>query len=320
MYKILLNAVKLFFVLLVFSSCKEYVSPFVFPIEETLYAEEKEIDEVIHAVASRVVGDYLFVSSFGSKTVMHVYKLPELTFVRKFADIGRGPEEIPGAADICSSTSNYLYVRGYKDDSIDKFEVDSLSNTKRLKVYDLEISKAYNNTHVVNDSLFVFHTLSTIYIYDLINNKITHRMDFKGIEDEEKYGLLIEGFGHLIANDSLLVFFYRNKRQIDVYDIHTMKIIQRIHDKKAPERYGNSGNPYTHQIGARIGEEYLFSLYSGSYKDDTTFRLSVEVFDLDRKPVAKYHLNKPMFCWTVSEKHRMIIGFTSDFNFRFYKY
>ena len=77
----------LFIGLFSFFSCTDNAVPILFPEEKTLTAIEVPVNELFSADFMTKKSDYLFMISTQSDTMIYMYSLPDLKFVRNFGDL-----------------------------------------------------------------------------------------------------------------------------------------------------------------------------------------------------------------------------------------
>lgn len=197
-----------------------------FPVEKSLFAERVKVNEVFSLSKMMYKGDYLFVSDARSnENLIHQYSLPDFKCVYEGGSKGQAEDEFQIFPVFCNTPADKVYIWGYTMFSIRSFTLDNAGQLTFERKYDLPISgDMYNDIHVVRDSILVMNEVSQLAIkkINLNNQQIIGEIKFK--KDEHNESFFCENSGYMAANDSLIVYAYRYKKQIDIYDMGDMKL------------------------------------------------------------------------------------------------
>jgi len=267
-----------------------------------------------------IIDNILIISSSDSDSsgnMLHLYKLPDVEYLYSASGKGRGPNEFYSFPMIVQTTHlDRLYLWGYTPLTIKEWSIknDSLS---LINTYILGKYENFNQLHIAQDSLFIYSAIPgdfSIKKYNINENKETGKISFKIDEHHQPY--YSSNYGLVAANESVIVYAYRYKKQFDIYDILSLKLKKRItgnyDDKPINMDDFNSNVQYYTNIVA--GEKYFYALYRGRPgKERTVNSDSIEVFDYDGNPICKYTFDICPQYFTIDESNNMLYGFSANF-------
>ena len=104
---------------------------------------------------------------------------------------------------------------------------------------------------------------------------------------------LSDGDGVMAANDSVIIVAYHYKKQIDIYDVSTLKLKKRLIGDYRPQKLTDdfTENKY-HYVDIVAGKKRFYALYRGCRNKDAKENSDIlESFDYDGNPVIKYKFN-----------------------------
>jgi hypothetical protein len=312
-----LNVMKIIYTvfIVIVASCSDYQKreDIVFKNIEHLCADTVYLQNVFDPRFVTLTNGILTLTSYQSSPMLHFYETPSLKYLYSTGIKGGGPYDFQIFPMICQNTgSDTLYIWGYTPMTIKSFSVhkNSLSLVKSYKLNDYE---SFNNQHVIRDSIFLYSTSEDISIkkYDLEANVGIGELSFK--TDAHGQPLFSEDYGLFTANDSVIVYAYQYKKQIDIYDINSLQLKIRITGKY---KYEPPVFDYTRNVlyytGIVAGNKYFYVMYRGINSKNVPLNNDIiEVFDYDGNPVVKYIFDDitPQI-FTVDEINHYIYGYS----------
>ena len=289
-----------------------------------LKAEMVEVNEIFSPDFMTLKGNNLVISSSRSKqTMLFVYSVPSLVFKSDFGSKGKGPWEIQLFPMFCESPGSAdLYVWGYSPVTIKKISISENGKVGYKGDITLKGYEAFNNMTIIGDSTFVFYLPDALTIkkYDLVNKK---ENTITLSEDNHRESYFYSNRGYMVANESTLIYSYLFKKQIDIYDLSTLKLKTRISDDK---RYpkptpGDFSSVIYHYVGLYAGEKYFYALYDGKKWDTEVNRLLfLEVYDYEGNAIIKYSFDIAPRLFVVDERNSKIYGFNEEYEDNLLRY
>jgi hypothetical protein len=299
------------------ASCNNNSSKIVFDYVENKSVDTIPIQHIFIPTFMTLTQDLLTITSYGSGEMLHFYKTPALKYLYSTGRNGQGPHEFQAFPMIGQTTSaNKLYIWGYTPITIKEWIVrnDSLvlNETYRLNHYE-----NFNQLHVVQDSIFVYSAIPSDFSIKKYNLKANREIGKIALKmDEHQQPFYSSNYGLVAANDSFIVYAYYYKKQIDIYDVFSLKLKKRIsgnYDYQTPI-VGDNDNNIQQYINVVAGQQYFYALYQGrSSKNKTINSDVIEVFDYNGNPVAKYTFDICPQIFTIDETNHILYGY----NFKF---
>ena len=286
---------------------EEKIEPF--PVEKSLQAEKIKVNEVFFLDGIKVKKGSIFaLDSKSTDTLWYQYSLPKFQCIYKGGRKGGAEDEFQISPTLCKTVSDKVYIFGYTPFLIKSFTLDSnnhLSLEKKLElpVYD-EIP---NHMNVVNDSLLIYSTVPNKLDIEKVNlntRQITGRILIE--QENHKENFFDKNRGHLAANDSLIIYAYTYKKQIDFYRINDMILCKRLVDDTVIPHIvmGNFKETIFHQRELVAGKHYFyircFKKGGGCF---------IEVYDYSGHSIARYELDILLYTFDVDEANRTIYGY-----------
>ena len=310
MNRIIYMLVSLLFVACVERKSQQNVEPF--PVTKSLCAERVEVDEIFNLSMIMWKEKYLFVTDIWSNdTMLYQYSLPEFKCVYKGGAKGQAEDEFQIFPVLCKTPINKVYIWGYTPFTIKSFTIDNMGGLSMKKEYKLPAyTDMYNDMHVVRDSILIVKEIAQLAIrkINLNNQEVIGEILFE--KDEHNETFFSENSGYMIANDSLIIYAYKYKKQIDFYGIDDMKLKKRL--------FGNDAMPQIVLYDLENSVQYCYGLLAG--KDYFYVRCPVkeegkehvEVYDYLGHSIAKYELDNMLGAFAVDEQNRVIYGYNSE--------
>jgi hypothetical protein len=285
-----------------------------FPVEKSLFAEKVKVNEVFSLSKMMCKGNYLFASDVRSnENLIHQYSLPDFKCVYKGGSKGQAEDEFQIFPIFCNTPADKVYIWGYTMFSVKSFTLDNAGQLSFERKYDLPMSgDTYNDVHVVRDSILVMKEVTQLAIkkINLNNQQMIGEIKFK--KDEHNEPFFCENAGYMVANDSLIVYAYHYKKQIDIYDMDDMKLKKRlVGDEIAPHIVlYDSENTVYRNYGIYAGKDYFYVWCPGKW--GVKNGCSIEVFDYSGGSIAKYELDVMLTTFTIDEQNRAIYGYNDE--------
>ena len=267
-----------------------------FPLEETLTQELMPLQGISNPGRIEVCHPFLIIyNSQRTDSLFHIYDLTNYELKSTFGVQGRGPGEFVDPwlfktplSDILIEDSDFLVSRF----GIDQDGQPIFKETKRANYI-----RGTANAAFINDSLFVVDAMylaPSLYLLTFEDELPRKTRQFRNPNIMDFFA--DPDMGWVYANDSRIALCYGWKKQIDFMDIN-LNLIKRVKFKfdtpaviaSKTEEINMSYVSYGY-----FGKRYLYALFLGtSQKENTTSsrRASLEVYDLDGNPIAKYHFD-----------------------------
>lgn len=302
-------------------SCIDKSIPIKFPEEKTVSAIKIPIEEVFSANFMTKKSNYLTFISIKSDTMIYFYSFPDLKFVTKMGIKGKGPDEFLLPMFVETSNDD-LCLWGYSNPLLIKqFSLNANVNFQLINEFHLKRYEAFNQMHIVQDSIFVYSTLPMEYaikLYDLKNSRQIGKIKIE--KDNNRNSSLCSNRGIIAANDSCIVYVYNYKRRIDLYDIKTLELKKTLKGnynfQKPRDDYQENINYYLNVVA---GKECFYALYRGD-KYKNIKKNAIEVFDYNGNPIIKYHFDIAPNLFYVDEANGVMYGYVYKYPDAIFKY
>jgi hypothetical protein len=296
-----------------------------FMIEKKLIGEKVPMKEVVSPEFMTKTDDFLLISSSGD-TMIFSYAIPSLEHKSHTGVQGGGPDDFSPFPMFCETNQNSnIYIWGYTPQTIRKFSINNEGQSVFEKEFLLKNNEEFNNMYIINDSLFLYYLMEELCIkkYDLIGE---HPIDEIRMEKENhRESYFYSNRGNFIANDSTIVFAYQFKKQIDIYDLHTLKLKTVITDnKKYPKPIVRDiKNTMHHYMNIVAGKDFFYAMYHGVNGNVGADTDVIEVYDYEGNAVKKYSFDSAdtfPYLFVVDESKGYIYGYNQrqeDYLLRF---
>jgi len=287
-----------------------------------LKAELVDLNEILSPDFLTLKGGNLVISSSQSRpSMLFVYSTPSLEFMSDFGIKGRGPGEIQLFPMFCESPgSKDLYVWGYSPVTMKKIEILENREIEYKEDITLKGYETFNNMTIIGDSVFVYYLPDdlTVKKYNLENKNESSIILPK---DNHRESFFYSNRGYIASSQSVLVYSYLFKKQIDIYDLPTLKLKTRIGDgvKYPKPTPGDFSSVTYHYVGLYTGERYFYALYDGKL-GGVNRSLFLEVYDYDGNPVMKYSFDIHPILFVVDERNGKIYGFNEEYEDNLLRY
>ena len=302
----------LLFVILLLWGCNQNVhitEKMVFPFEKKIQVVKFPVGEVMDPSYMIQKGEYLLVESGQPQKQLFVFTVPDLRFVCATGNKGRGPEEFPVFPTLVESRTDTFYVFGYAHRHLKSLAVDSAARVHLTERYEIPMYEAFNKMHLIDDSVLLYETVMppqyTVHKYDLKNRKSIDELKIER-ETPESELTFDTSRGSIAANDSVMIYVYLYKNQIDIYDVKDFRLKRRIVGVYKPQKPAFRDEEL-YYLGVIPGDKYFYALFKGERTEKGENRSNtIEVYDYDGNPVALYRFDIPPLYFYPDEKNNCI--------------
>ena len=280
-----------------------------FPQEKRIQAVKCPEGDVMDPSYMIQKGDYLLVRSGQPKKQLFVFTVPDLRFVCATGNQGRGPEEFSTFPTLVESRTDTFYVFGYAHRHLKSLAVDSAARVHLTECYEIPLHEVFNHMHLIDDSVLLYETVMlpqyAVYKYDLKNRKSIDELKIER-ETPESELTFDTSRGYMAANDSVMIYVYLYKNQIDIYDVKDFRLKRRIVGVYKPQKPAFR-NKELYYLGVIPGDKYFYALFKGERTEKGENRSNtIEVYDYDGNPVALYRFDIPPLYFYPDEKNNCI--------------
>ena len=280
-----------------------------FPQEKRIQAVKCPVGDVMDPSYMIQKGDYLLVRSGQPKKQLFVFTVPDLRFVCATGNQGRGPEEFSTFPTLVESRTDTFYVFGYAHRHLKSLAVDSAARVHLTECYEIPLHEVFNHMHLIDDSVLLYETVMlpqyAVYKYDLKNRKSIDELKIER-ETPESELTFDTSRGYMAANDSVMIYVYLYKNQIDIYDVKDFRLKRRIVGVYKPQKPAFR-NKELYYLGVIPGDKYFYALFKGERTEKgENRRNTIEVYDYDGNPVALYRFDIPPLYFYPDEKNNCI--------------
>lgn len=177
---------------------------------------------------------------------------------------------------------------------------------------------------IYNDSTLLYKDIQKpgIIKQSLLTGEIIDELVFENNNTHSSY---YPDRGTLIANDSVVIYPYVYKDQIDIYDLHTFKLKKRI---KGPgkmqidsKNFGQENTSLRYNINAIAGKKYFYTTFvKKPDQEEMEKSLVIRAYDYDGNPQIEYTFDIFPGCYVVDEQNGYIYGYNVEKGDYFLRY
>lgn len=281
-----------------------------FPVEKVLRAEKMPLSDIINPDFILLSRHNLFIIDTKNDSMLYQYSLPELNRLYKGGIKGQGKDEFQAFPMFCRATSERIYIWGFTPLTIRNFHIDNASRLSLEKNYQLSNYESFNQMHIVKDSILIYNAIPdelAIKKINLNNNKEIGRISFEPDDHQEPF--FYKNRGILATNDSVIVYAYLYKRQIDLYTVDGLKLYKRLEgDDIIPNiTVGDFENNTNYYINLIAGKRYFYALCQEKEK-----KTRLEIFDYNGHSIARYEFDIIPNLFDVDETTKTLYGYNSN--------
>ena len=187
--------------------------------------------------------------------------------------------------------------------------MDSVACVHLTERYEIPLYEAFNHMHLIDDSVLLYETVMlpqyAVHKYDLKNRKSIDELKIER-ETPESELTFDTSRGYMAANDSVMIYVYLYKNQIDIYDVKDFRLKRRIVGVYKPQKPAFR-NKELYYLGVIPGDKYFYALFKGARTEKGENRSNtIEVYDYDGNPVALYRFDIPPLYFYPDEKNNCI--------------
>jgi hypothetical protein len=280
-----------------------------FPIEKSLHAEKVWIGEVIFPGYIMLKKQSLFVTAESNDTMLYQYALPEFKCIYKGGVKGQAEDEFQDYPAFCHTTSDKIFICGYTRFTIKSFTMNDDYRLSFEKEYKLPVSgDEHNDMYVVGDSILIYKPDEMVIKKVNLNTQQEMGQIFFKPDDYQEI-TFYSNRGYMAVNDSMIVYAYVYKKQIDFYNVDDMKLCKRLVDDDVIPHIvvGDFKNSFYCCHGLVAGKNYFYVKCPGNGGN-----MHIEVYDYSGHSVAKYELDIALQEFEVDEQNRIIYGYNTD--------
>lgn len=235
-------------------------------------------------------GGKLVVCSMNTDTTLYFYSTPDLEYVAADGTLGEGPNEFISEPSFCENMQDQLIVNKYGN--MLNLSILSLSDSGKIsasKYFRLNRINPMNNMFMKNDSILTYIDAFPLSIkkYDLIKKIYTD--EIKISTDNKPVDSFHPDKGDVLYNDSTIVYAYKYRNRIDIFDFESMKLKKSIKgpgEEYITNSFDNIKNSIYYYLGGYAGERFFYLFYKGGTLNDEDIKL--RVFNYDGEPVCEY--------------------------------
>lgn len=288
-----------------------------------LIAKEIYTEEIFDVIDISICNQDLIISGFKSKNLIHVYHLPDFKLKNKFGEKGESPLDL-NVCFLSKSSSNKVFIGGFNGGK-------TFYKYNELNGY-IDIEKPINILNVGEPMNDIFSTEEKfIYnsIFDLkINEYNFHDKEVKTIyeldKDDHKESFFYSNKGKMASNDSVMVYTYFYKDQIDFIDSNgkiKKSIIGKIRNPVIT--MGDfEANTVTY-INAYATKNNFYILYRGKTHKEfikAPYEDVLIVFNNKGDVINKYSFDIPPIIFAVDEENNTLYGYNGMYKDVILKY
>lgn len=278
-----------------------------FPVDKLLVAEKIPLVKVMSPGYMLAKKDFLFVSGEKGDTLLYQYLKPTLKYNQGFGIKGQGENDFQLFPMFLRNQSSDLYIWGYTPLTIKRFGIKDNGDLVLKRKYKLETYESFNQMHVIKDSILIYSAIPNEFAIkknDLNTGKLLDKISIK--TDDHRESFFYSNRGYVAANDSVIVYAYVYKKQIDIYSVDDLSLYKSLRGDYKPQHIiiGDFENNINYYLYIVAGEKYFYALC----KDEEGI-VRLEVFDYDGHSVMRYNFDIVPDLFEVDESKGYIYGY-----------
>jgi hypothetical protein len=267
-----------------------------FPREETLTQGLMPLQGITDPVRVEVKHPFLILQNrTRADSLFHIYDLSDYELKSVFGTKGRGPDEflLPW---LFHTPFPDVLIRDSDDiNKIYRFGIDREGQPVFKDVKQAGYMESITDAAFINDSLYVIdakYMAPSLYLLSIRDRLPRKTRQFRNPGILDYY--VDPDMANAYAGESRIALCYGWKKQIDFMDTG-LNLIKRLKFKfDGPSVIENEGDVKAAYVYGYFGKRYFYTVFFGtSWKEHrASYRgTTLEVFDLDGNPVARYHLD-----------------------------
>ncbi|MDR0973733.1 MAG: TolB-like 6-bladed beta-propeller domain-containing protein [Prevotellaceae bacterium] len=290
-----------------------------------LTAEKIPLHEQWSTSKIRLTKDYLLVTADAGDSVVYLYSLPDLQCKRKYWTRGQGPDDFQDLPALANTGNDYVFMRGQSPMHLRKYSFTETGAPILHGSYQFPLYEPQNDMHVIQDSILLYYMIDKFIVKKINLYQGVLQEEYQLDLKKESHGQswFYSNKGRVRANDSLLIYVYNFKHQIDIYDCHTMQLKHRLtdgHTYTPPNPADDFLKVTSQYLYAELGQRFIYALYSGQSNDNIGASYTMEVFDFSGNPIAKYSFDISPYLFAIDEVRGYIYAYNPVYEDYLLKY
>lgn len=313
---------------MIFVSCnveKDRILDKKFPIEKELKSKRLSIDETLNPGDFRIVGDFFVFQNeyISGEDCFYVFDR-DMKFCYSFGRLGNGPQEFIGPRIIHGKQKeNQFYIF---DPAYGKLFEYNLRKDNPVFVSELKVEIGpfpSQHTSIINDSILVYVEMNNehygLFSYNYNQHETIDSLIFQTPFKEllgNKYNSSYDGFGcSTNGNKFVLTFNYIDEIKIGEIDSVGRFVIDKTFEEGT---FNSSYSPkksdnLTYYIFPEMSDRHIYAPYYGLQSlylmpfpfnpYGRSFKFLIEVYDLNKSPIARLSLDSDLLRIVVDEKN-----------------
>lgn len=301
-------------ILLLACSHKETVYFTSFPIEKDLKYSTFDVHGLFDPFSLVLSNKYLFLLGIKSDPIFQQYELQNLTYLKSFGNRGRGPGEFPMTPIIyVSRNPEKLYICHSAQKAFSSYKIIENGDLLLENEFITTQGVLYNQFHIIKDSFLVYNLVPKIGIevINLLTDENSTQIEFTKNRHYTGEDFLHPDFGTLTVNNQYIVYAYKYRKQIDIYDIKNLKLKTRLLAKGHSETITTTEHSKFYYCDVYTTENFIYVYFIDTYSNDVKNKYYIEVFDFNGTPLKRYNIGIALGCglWAVTSDDSAIYGY-----------
>ena len=270
-----------------------------FPFEETIVQELMPLQGITNPVRVEVRHPFIILQNWTrTDSLFHIYDSESYELKSAFGVKGNGPDEFLAPWLFHTQFSKDIIIEDMEDLAY-RFGIDEEGQPVFKDLKQAKSVVGTNEAAFINDSLYVVdakYLAPSLYLLSFQDELPRKTRQFRNPDILDYYA--DPDMGRVYANENRVALCYGWKKQIDFMDTD-LNLIKRVKFKfNGPDIINseNEADVKASYVYSYFGKRYLYVVFFGvSWREHRTIMsyrgTSLEVYDLDGNPVARYNLD-----------------------------
>ena len=284
-----------------------------FPIEKSIKYSDYDTYDIIDPAGIVVSDSYLFLLGLKSEPIFQQYELQEMKYVRSFGIRGRGPDEFMESPSMyVSHNPEKFYIYRFWEKSVTAYQILKDGDLAQENIFIINKGGTMNQFHIIKDSLIVYNLVPQIGIVkiELSEDDRFSKIEFDKNKDYPE-DFFHPNYGTLSVNDRYIVYAYKYRKQIDIYDIDNMKLKTRLLAYGHREEITISEQSKGYYYDVYTTNNFIYAYYVNPDSGDSKNKYFIEVFDYSGTPIIRYNIGISLGgLFAVSSKDDVMYSFS----------